>query len=165
MVRPNGKFVFTFVRHPLSWYRSHWAWKKNSGIFEEVSLWHPTWQIDRLCHSETFELFVDSCLKHQPHYLSYLFPLYTGVGERVVDFVGKQETLKADLITALTLAGETFDEDLIQDNARTPNTSDATRITKATYTEAKALHMIRSEREALELYDYNTDLSQFTKGS
>lgn len=102
VVSCGGKFTFAFVRNPWDWYRSLWGYRMKTG-----------WRTEDLfdsCRSDDFEEFMWKALQRFPGYLGYRFRDFVGPGLGLLDFVGKQENLAEDLITALKLAGEEFDE-------------------------------------------------------
>ncbi len=100
------KFCFAFVRHPVSWYRSRWLYRMATGWVR-----HP---VDDVCRSDNYSEFVRSLITHFPGYLSKLYEDYVGTVSLPIDFVGRQENLVDDLICALRLAGEDFDESVIR---------------------------------------------------
>jgi len=93
---PKGKykkFTFTFIRHPVDWYRSYYASRDEVVSFNEFV---------KYAYSGKARFFND---KPWTSYSDYLKPFLE------CDFVGKTESLKDDLRTAL--AGEAFDEDVL----------------------------------------------------
>lgn len=110
------KFIFTFIRHPLSWYQSRWAFRIKHG-------WQMRHPLDFNCASNDFCEFVKNCIEYKPEgWVSWLYQSFIDKAPKDV-FVGKQENLVGDLIDALHDAGEVFDEQLILDTNRT-NVSD-----------------------------------------
>jgi hypothetical protein len=107
-----GRFSFCFVRHPVSWLKSHWCYRVQTGILDEKT------PIDRLWEDD-FEWFVRRVLTHYPGgYVTQLYQYYVGPNADRMDFIGRQENLADDLVTALTLAGETFDEQALRGYGR-----------------------------------------------
>ncbi|MCB2167781.1 MAG: sulfotransferase family protein [Deltaproteobacteria bacterium] len=109
-------FIFCFVRHPLQWYESwfkymsqpnrEWRnWPKRIGDFD----WHPNSLINGT-GSNDFKQFVKNVLKLYPGYVTHLYGFYT---KREIDFIGKQENLRNDLINVLNIMKLNFDKDLI----------------------------------------------------
>jgi hypothetical protein len=75
----DRRLSFTFVRHPVTWWQSFWAFR------ERTPSWHPEWQRFKLgMYSEYVDFYAS------------------------VDFVGRTEHLAADLRTAYEMAGEAF---------------------------------------------------------
>jgi hypothetical protein len=79
-----GRFSFCFVRHPLGWLRSFWAFRVKTSWLDYK------FPADRLW-DDMFDIFVDNLVDAYP-----------------------QEHLADDLVTALTLAGEDFDEERLR---------------------------------------------------
>ena len=95
---------FCFVRHPIGWYESFWRAVKGRtrGVDKRFTLAD--------CWSESFDEFVSNSVDKFPNgFLTQMYGYFMGV-----DFVGRQENLREDLIKALTLAGEDFDADMIR---------------------------------------------------
>jgi len=95
-----GRFSFCFVRGPVGWLRSFWCYRIKTGALD------PKFPLDGLWHGE-FESFVLNVLGAYPGgFVTKLYRFYVDD----VDFVGRQERLANDLMWALVLAGEQFDE-------------------------------------------------------
>lgn len=100
----EGMFSFCFVRHPVEWYKSYWCFRVASKTLDLRT--NADWGFDR-----EYEQFVINMLNSYPTgYVTNLYQCYVGRGADQIDFVGRQETLTDDLVKALTLAGEDFDE-------------------------------------------------------
>ncbi len=114
--RPPGKpFAFCFVRHPLNWYESYWKYQVKTGWIEygtpgDPFDWHP-WAVLRGIRSDDFNTFVHELVEREPGYVSRMYGWYV---DGFVDFVGRQERLAEDLVEALRLAGEAFDDEAIR---------------------------------------------------
>ena len=93
-----------FVRHPLDWWRSVWAHRMREGWL------FPNHEIDSRASSTDFAEFVEMVIEHLPGFLDGFFERFTGPPERPIAFVGRFERLVDDLVLALRLAGEPFDE-------------------------------------------------------
>jgi hypothetical protein len=104
----RSKFVFAFVREPVSLYRSYWRFKAREG-------WDDRNPFDVACAAPTLEGFVENVLRLEPAWCSRLFEDYVGPPTAEIDFIGRFESLAADLIRALRRAGESFDERAILD--------------------------------------------------
>lgn len=150
---------FAMVRHPLSWYQSIWThrmdeqWAPVSARdwFSERSLemWR---EFTDKCRSETFDEFVRKCTTHYPHgYVSALYDSYT----QGCTFVGRQETLAADLLTVLRGAGEQFDTDRIRE---TPDRNVRSRgevwLQRCQYTPELLALVMRAEARAIAKFHY-----------
>jgi len=113
----NRPFMFCFVRHPLSWYES---WYKHMsqpsrrwcywGSECEVEKWHPNMMLNGL-GDDNFNRFVENVAHRRPGYATEMFGWFT---TPPVNFVGRQENLRDDLITALELAKVEFDPEVIR---------------------------------------------------
>lgn len=115
--RGGKPFMFCFVRHPLTWYESwfkymnqaHTNWR-NFGDEKSLYDWHPNAVLNGL-GSTDFNRFVRNVAARRPGYVTELYGAYTAPA---VDFVGKQENLREDLIRVLTRLGLEFDEAFIR---------------------------------------------------
>lgn len=109
-------FIATFVRNPITWYQSYWAYRMEGG-------WRPHFELDRRCQSDSFVQFLRNAAFHMPGFLNRVFETYVGPLNAQIDFVGKQETLGPDLVRALRAAGEEFDEQAILDTPKANTTA------------------------------------------
>ena len=99
----KDKFKFVFVRHPLTWYQSYFAYKTVQGWSDD--------HLDRHCRAPAFRQFLNKVLDVFPGYCS------TVLAERYfngADFVGRFERLRSDLVLALEQAGETYSKEIIE---------------------------------------------------
>ncbi len=105
----EGRFSFAFVRKPFEWYRSFWAHRNREGF-----VLVPKFPLDFLW-DKNFETFITNVIKTYPDgFLTDIYKCYVGEDGKALDFVGRQENLREDLIKALTLAGEEFNEKRIR---------------------------------------------------
>jgi hypothetical protein len=108
-VAGGAGFSFAFVRHPLGWYRSFWAYRvmlRNFSTDDGEGVFPPD-----ACWAEAFDDFVLQCVEAHPSgWISALYRCYLGDEGDRLDYVGRQEHLADDLVRALRLAGEDFDE-------------------------------------------------------
>lgn len=102
-------FVFAFVRHPLSYYRSYWSYKMERG-------WDMKNTFDCAVLDDSFAGFIRKTLafRETRGTLGEQFLSFVRTPERRADFVGTQEHLADDLVRALRMAGEQFDEAVIR---------------------------------------------------
>lgn len=107
MLKNRYPFVFTFVRHPLSWYESWWKFQAGNWTVFEPGVWHPQRCLEG-CASDDFSEFVRLCVEREPAYVSRLYEWFIGPeGHEYIDFVGHHETLRRDLLAVLTRLGLT----------------------------------------------------------
>jgi hypothetical protein len=118
MVRGEYSSVFTFVRHPLSWYESWWKFQAGIWTVFEPGVWHPQRVLER-CQSDDFNEFIRLAIEHEPGYVSRMYEWFIGPpGYDFVQFVGRQESLAEDLIAVLTTLGYEVDPGAIRGIAR-----------------------------------------------
>ena len=116
----QDRYVFTFVRHPITWYQSRWAFRMKMG-------WQAQHPLDWNCASNDFNTFVQRTLSFCPAgwctwlYNSYINH-YRPDGRCLVDFIGRTENLTDDLISVLNHVGHDFDESQVRQYSET-NTS------------------------------------------
>ena len=110
------RFKFAFVRHPLSLYRSYWRYKMGTYGTSDWDVRNP---FDVDCAATTFDAFVRNVLAKYPGWCTQMFEDYTGPLHGQIEFVGRFERLADELVVALRLAGETFDETLLRQTPRT----------------------------------------------
>ena len=116
---PRSKpYMFCFVRHPLSWYESYFKYMSQPSRnwcpwYDEhaMTAWqHPCAMLNGLGASD-FNQFIRNVIEKRPGYVSELFGWYT---RPQVDFVGKQENLKEDVIHVFRELGLDCDEEDIR---------------------------------------------------
>jgi hypothetical protein len=137
----NRPFTFVFIRHPLSWYRSYWAYRMQAAWQVHPKQPITGWQtfgavLDHECRADDFETWMRNVLAYVPEgFLSRIYRIYT----EGVDFVGKIESFQDDFCRALTLAGEKFSPKIIQSLPRR-------NITSARFTAAATLPKLLAEK-------------------
>ncbi|WBB78446.1 hypothetical protein O7606_19760 [Micromonospora sp. WMMD882] len=109
--RSAYRHVGAFVRDPVEWYRSYWAYRMERG-------WRPQYPLDEQCASDDFETFVRRAVSILPGALGNIYTSYVGPPEAEIDFVGRQERLVDDFARFLRLAGEEFDEATLREGSR-----------------------------------------------
>lgn len=142
----KGLKSFAFVRHPVGWYRSYWAFKMMRGWSEEVEL-------DRLCKADDFEVFVRNCLEKYPGNVGRYYREYTAG----VEFVGRFEILRESLIWILTQIGEEFDPAVIYEM---PEINTSARLPqwdrRCRYSPQLLQDVVSAEADAIEAFGYAT---------
>jgi hypothetical protein len=141
----SDRFVFAFVREPLSLYRSYWRYKMGAG-------WDRRNPFDVECQMATFEGFVANVLSLEPAWCSRMFEDYVGPRTAEIDFIGRYESLADDLVRALHAAGETFDEAAIRNTP--PSNVSSVNPDLATWPSDLAERVRYSEREAIRRFGY-----------
>lgn len=140
------RFTFAFVRHPLDWWRSFWGHRMRLG-------WEPDHAIDSRARSDDFNEFVAMVAERLPGHLGERYSNYIGLPDAPISYIGKYESLVDGLVTALTQAGEAFDEGAIRAHPRA-NTNDYSRF-PAVYRRGHALALAESEKATIERFYRN----------
>lgn len=140
--------MFTFVRNPLHWYASYWAYRMETGPDLDHSL-------DVECGSENFEEFLWRVLERRPGYVTHLYEQYVGREDDTVGYVGRQENLREDLLEALHRAGEKFcDEDIIQTGEANKAATSESWSEKCKYSPELEEAVVRSEHRIMKRFGY-----------
>jgi hypothetical protein len=142
----RDRFIFAFVREPLTLYQAYWRFKMTAG-------WDQRNPFDECCQAPVFTEFVENVLRGEPAWCSRMFEDYVGrTREEEISFVGRFESLADDLVRALRMAAIPFDERAIRS---TPpiNVSTVSRDL-ARWTDDLAGRVRQSERRAIERFDY-----------
>jgi len=110
-------FMFCFVRNPLAWYESWFKYMsqptrywRHCGDTRDVFGWHPCAGLNGL-GDPTFSGFIRNVLRHRPGFVS---ELYADFAKPHIDFIGRQESLRDDLVTVLRMLQVDFDEDFVR---------------------------------------------------
>jgi hypothetical protein len=102
------RFVYTFVRHPATWYQSRWCFRMKTG-------WQSRHPLDWHAASNDFHQFVENALAYKPDgWCSWLFNEYINSANDMVRFIGRQEFLVEDFLEVMRLAGEPIDEEMVR---------------------------------------------------
>lgn len=151
------RFLFTFVRHPLTWYQSRWAFRVKKG-------WITAHPIDFYCASNDFRTFVRNVLAYEPTgWYSRECRTFIDSAPRKLDFIGHSENALEDCILALQLAGEKFDPATIRNMPRV-NDSDMDGYPSkywAVYNPALAKKVLAAEKDVITRYysDFTLDIA------
>lgn len=141
-----GRVGITFVRQPVTWYASYWSFRSRKGArrdekFPADGLW-----------SDDFDRFVNNILDAYPRgFVTALYQYYTGADCEKVDFVGRQEHLADDLVRAMGLAGEPFDEVALRATPRR-NEGQSQWLRRCVLSDASLARMAHCERWILETF-------------
>lgn len=136
----HGKFRFIFVRNPLTWYQSMYAFQSQGN-----------WVHGQFSSADSFDAFMERMLIEHPGYVSKIYRWYGDV-----DYIGRFESLADDLVTALRTAGETFDEAALRATPR-QNVAASSAVWKdrCAYTEDLRLRVVESERQAFKTFNFD----------
>jgi hypothetical protein len=105
----SGRLSFGFVRHPVTWLVSRWAFAVASGF--PIHVQHrgtaaQVWMAS--CWSPSFDEFAENYLERYPGVATQTMFQKLGLwSEKPVDRIGKTENLRDDLKAILADAGET----------------------------------------------------------
>lgn len=139
------KFKFAFVRHPVHLYRSYWQYKMTNE-------WDTRNPLDMECQSDNFNDFVRNVINKYPGHYGKNIISFIGETENEIEFIGRYENIVDDLITALTSAGESFDEGIIR-NLPPYNVSDKVKF-PAHYTNDLEEAVKNSESYVMKKFGY-----------
>lgn len=139
VIKPEN-FSFAFVRHPLDWYQSVWKYRTRFGEWQAKN----NCKLTEKCGRNDFRKFIDAVIKNHPE------GYYTKIVEEfaMVDFMGRQESLADDLIKALTIAGEKFDEEAIRNYRR----AHVSRNIELSYTPEQKEKLLKIEKKVIDTY-------------
>lgn len=133
----KGRFAFCFVRHPLDWYSSYWRFLRQSGAKFLINK-----RIEPSIDGD-YDASVNRMIDRYPDgFVTWLYGLYTDQ----VDFIGRTESLEDDLIRALQLAGEDFDERKLRATGRV----NVSTPIPAVLTDATRRRVLSAERRVIE---------------
>lgn len=96
---------FAFVRHPVTWLRSHWSHAMDNPEFKPQ--WGDVW-------SDEWPEFSTNICRQRPGHLSKSCQRWVGNTWNQIEFVGRYEDLADDLVAALRKFKEPFDEAMIR---------------------------------------------------
>lgn len=110
-------FLFCFVRNPLSWYQSWFkymsqpnrAWR-NWGNASDERDWHPCSLLNGV-RGDNFSEFLMRVAETRPGYATELFSWFDRPS---MNFVGRYENLRDDLLYVLDATGAKFDRRIIK---------------------------------------------------
>ena len=101
---PHDMGVFAFVRHPADWLSSLFTHRKCKGWN-----WDKSFALEQKCAAKDFKTFIANICSHEgivSQYFNHYLDKYRSAPSRL--FIGKQENLCQDFISALTKFNESF---------------------------------------------------------
>ena len=137
------RFTIAFVRHPLAWWRSYWAYRMRTG-------WAMESHVDAAAASEDFGEFIAGVVAHVPGWAGEVFWSFCGPPERPIEFVGFHERLAEDLERGLRLAGARFDARAL--HAEPPHNTSDEALVAVRYTPELARALASAEARAIERF-------------
>lgn len=161
-------FKFTFIRNPIDWYVSRWRCPHHRGRCWWNGIDPTSPKFNDEC--EVFKLKLDfldaqnvnefndfnvwmkrilNCSLVQKNNIG-IASLYMQRKINLSNFVGKKENIKNDLIKALTLAGEVFDKEIIENN----KSVGVSQILKPKISKENLNKILILDREIIEEYEY-----------
>lgn len=139
-VQAFGKLRFAFVRHPLTWHQSMWVFNMRTN-----------WKHSEFPRTQSFTESMEAMLRDYPGYVSRLYEFYSDV-----EYVGRYESLADDLVNALRIAEEEFDEAALRATLPVNRSASLPQWTnQCRYTPELACRVIASEKDAMERYGYS----------
>jgi len=158
-------FTFSFVRHPLSWYRSYWEMamrrprRKRWHYYQRNTLWHPNWEIDPHLGSDDFATWIRN-ISQRGDYLYDTYQLYTGRDTRdEIDFVGSQERLLDDLCAVLDTIKVPYRRARLValERINDSRSDDSRNNVTASYDDDLRAMVLAAEQRCLRTYGYGAD--------
>jgi hypothetical protein len=150
----SGRLSFGFVRHPVDWLRSRWAFAMASGFPIHVQHRGTAAQVwMACCWSDKFEVFIDHYLERFPGIATQTMFQKLGLwSDKPVDRVGRTETLAVDLRAILDDAGEERSAERATPPAR--NMTERRFIEAAVVTKRTHQVIMDAERLLCERFNY-----------
>jgi hypothetical protein len=142
----SGRLSFGFVRHPVDWLVSRWAFAVTSGFPIHVQHRGTAAQVwMACCWSSSFEEFLEKYLERFPGIATQTMFQKLGLwSDKPVDRIGRTETLSADLKDILDDAGEQFTEEPLPPPRR--NATEGRKRSEAVVTPAMRKRIMDAER-------------------
>lgn len=109
----EGRMSFGFVRNPVDWIKSRWAWAVETGmdtnrhnVPDAANHWLAH------CWSNDFTTFIERYLERYPGVYTQNCAKLLGLWNdtKPVDYIGKTETLQDNLIEVFELSGTPYDQ-------------------------------------------------------
>lgn len=155
----NDAFTFAFVRHPLSLYQSYWSFKMRNPHIRSAH--------DANVLKDTFEEYGWTVVEKFPDgIVSNTYKQFCGENLEQLSYIGRQESLTEDLITALSMAGEQFDPEFIRAfHPRNVSSCMPEFREQCQYSPELKAAVLQAEKWALDTFGYSDDIleSQLVK--
>jgi hypothetical protein len=113
LVSRKDRFTFAFVRDPLSWYGSWWQHCRLLDPARRAQAFFVRWPADQFVNLP-FDQYVEASAVRWPGFITRLFRRYVGSPEMPIEFAGQYERLADDLVLALRMAEQNFDEEALR---------------------------------------------------
>lgn len=140
----QGRFAFTFVRHPLDWLGSIWRFR--TGL-----QWGEHQELDD-CRHETFDGYIENYLRLHPGFVSELYEQFCGPPDNpYVAFVGRVENVGVDLVQLFASLELQFDPEKLPKKRLNKSLADAS-LTE--YRPDLRDAVMEAERKAIERFGY-----------
>lgn len=152
-------YGYVFIRHPLSWIQSRWAFRMRHG-------WRATHPLDYNCMSNNFHTFVENMLRYRPDgWVTLEYKNYIDGYADAIKFVGRVEYLLGDFKIAMDAAGETINWDILR-NMNRINDSDMDGLKSkdwAKYTPKLIDRVLGTEQEIIRRFygDYKINYDDY----
>jgi len=142
----SDKYIFTTIRHPITWYQSRWAFRIKTG-------WKAQHPLDFNCASNDFCTFVENVLKYKPDgWFTHIMQGYTTLVPNGVDKVIRMEDgLSNGLLDVMDSLNIKYNKKMF-DNMEKAN---ASQSKKARYTSELFDRVMKVESNIIDRYYYN----------
>lgn len=149
----QGRLTFGFVRHPVAWLRSRWAFAVMTGLVAHTRHGRSaaaTWMA--CCWDDDFNNFVDKYLERYPGIATQTMFRMLGLwSDKPADAIGRTETLLEDLRNILEEAGEVCE--LTGLELRRNETERAIKD-RAVVSQEQHAHIMLAEHKLCEMFGY-----------
>lgn len=141
--RYGDRFTIAFVRHPMTWWQSYWAYRQRTG-------WVTGHPLDSRVKSDDFGECIEKLLAELPGDLSRRYETFVGPPDTTISFVGRFENLVDDLVEGLKRAGQDFDEAALR--AHPPENTTDYGARRPEYTESQIERLAKAEAAAIDRF-------------
>lgn len=134
-------YSFAFVRHPIDWYKSYWA-------FQSQKDWRYQDNAIAKCQDENFSNFIYKVYEQERSYLTRHFQDFCGENWDQLDFLGTQENIREDLKKVFHVLDISADNDFFQAKQRLK--TDYAWKRKAVYSKKAKSQVLEMESNIIE---------------